>query len=59
MNDLTGRVVQTEYLRFGHVAYAAFQETTGEQHPAPWHWLTWAEQKAWCEAARAVREKTT
>jgi hypothetical protein len=56
MSDFTGRVVMTDYMHFGHVAYVAYHTATGEVHPAPWHGLTWAEQKAWCEAARAVRE---
>jgi hypothetical protein len=55
MARLSGGIDATEYMHAGHVAYQAYVTSHGAQDAPVWHGLIWAEQKAWCEAARAVK----
>lgn len=47
--------VRPEYERAGRAAYEAFVVAAGAHDEAPWPSLVWAQQYAWCEAARSAR----
>jgi hypothetical protein len=43
-------------MKAGEACYSAFIQAKGLYDEAPWNDLVWAEQYAWCEAARTARE---
>jgi len=47
-----------EYEHAGQAAYLAFVIARGSHDEPPWSSLVWADQYAWCEAARAARSFT-
>ena len=52
------RSIKEEYMAAGEACYNAFIRAKGLYDEPKWNNLVWAEQYAWCEAARAARGYT-
>lgn len=48
--------LQAHYHLLGKLAYQVFHTTKGEYDVVAWDNLVWADQRTWCECARAIDE---